>query len=260
MARTTTGAAAALLAFICSTAAWGQYSQIESPFLSGGHSFYENVGVSWALQGNGWFARFGAPGVAPPFGGFDPAAQAQFGTGFRGGGINGFLNFTAGQGSDSFLGGQSASVVVPNGGMGFISDTTQRPFVLGIVPVVGAEPVSPVKQALSRLREGDVLNADRGVRNAEQPSNPQSAIRNPQSSADRGDLSVAEIRAQQAAEESEHSAELAAALEKARDSEASGNLGLARIYYRQAARYASGGRKSEINAKIRALSEQLRAE
>ena len=245
---------------LASGAARGQQAHVESPFITGGHSFYENMGVSWGLQGNGWFARFGAPGVAPPFGGFDPAAQGQLGLGFRGNGVSGFLNFTAGQGSDTVLGGQSASVTVPNGGMGFLSDTTQRPFVLGIVPVVGAEPVSPVKQALARLREQEgESNAERRTRNAQ--SNPQSPIRNPQSSsADRGDLSVAEIRALQAAEDAEQSAEFDAAVERARECEAAGNLGLARIYYRQAGRYASGARKTEINAKIRALSGELRAE
>ena len=259
MAQITAWVVAGTAILVCGTAG-GQQTHIESPFIAGGHSFSENIGVSWGLQGNGWFARFGASGVAP-FGGFDPAAQGQLGLGFRGSGTSGFLNFTAGQGSDSFLGGQSASVTVPNGGMGFISDTTQRPFVLGIVPVVGAEPVSPVKQALARLREqGGTLNAERGVRRAESSAKLQPARRALQSTADRGDLSVAEIRALQAAEEAETAGEFDAALARARDSEAAGNLGLARIYYRHALRHASGAHKAEINAKIRTLSEQLRAE
>ncbi|HUE69875.1 MAG TPA: hypothetical protein VMP01_03215 [Pirellulaceae bacterium] len=261
MARIGTGIGAALLMLSASTLAQAQTSRIETPLHSGGHSFYENVGVSWGLQGNGWFARFGgAPGVTPQFGGFDPAAQGRFGGGFRGGGVSGFLNFTAGQGNDSFIGGQSASVTVPNGGMGFISDTIQRPFVLGIVPVVGAEPVSPVKQALARLREqGGAASAKRGVRNAVSAGTPHSALRNPQSSADRGDLSVAEIRALQAAEDAEQAAEVETLVERAQECEVEGKLGLARVYYRQAGRHASGSRQAEINAKIRALSEQLQA-
>ncbi len=254
MARIYTPIAAALL-LVASASANAQQTQVETPFNSIGHSFYENVGVSWSLSGNAWFARFGgAPGVVPPFGGFDPAAQGQFGGAFRGGGMSGSLQFTAGQGSDSFIGSQSSSVVVPNGGMGFISDTTQRPFVLGIVPVVGAEPVSPVKQALSRLREqGGVLGAESGQRN------PGSSAANPQSSsADRGDLSVAEIRALQAAEDAEIAAEVEPLVARATECELAGKLGLARIYYRQASRHASSSRKAEINAKIRALSEQLR--
>ena len=256
MARICTGIGAALLMLSGSTLAQAQYSQIETPFNSIGHSFYENIGVSWGLQGNGWFARFGGAGATPPFGGFDPASGGQIGGAFRGGGVSGFLNFTAGQGSDTFIGGRSASVVVPNGGMGFISDTIQRPFVLGIVPVVGAEPVSPVKQALSRLKEGDTGRGEPSKRTA---ANPQSSNRNPQTSAaDRGDLSVAEIRALQAAEDAEQAAAIEPLIARAQECEAEGKPGLARIYYRQASRNASGSRKAEINAKIRSLNEQLR--
>ncbi len=255
MARILTSAAAAL-AFAAAGIAQGQQALIETPASSIGHSFHENFGVSWGLQGNGWFARFGGAGAAAPFGGFDPNAAGQFGAGFRGSGMSGFLNFTAGQGSDSFIGGQSASVTVPNGGMGFISDTTQRPFVLGIVPVVGAEPISPVKQALSRLREGDM---GRGERQGRSAATPQSAIRNPHSTADRGDLSVAEIRALQAAEDAAQAGQVDPLVARAQECEAEGKLGLARIYYRQASRRAAGSKKSEINAKIRSLGEQLQS-
>ena len=259
----------ALLACLVScAAAQAQYSRIEAPSGSIGNSFYENIGVSWGLQGNGWFARFGgAPGVTPPFGGFDPAAQGQFGAGFRSGGVSGFLNFTAGQGSDSSIVSQSPSVVVPNGGFGFVSDTLQRPFVLGIVPVLGDEPVSPVKQALSRLEaEGGIQRLGRdddsqeGLKLGGKPSAPApSGGSGGNSSAERGDMSVAEIRARQAAENAVAAAEIDALVEKAAQSESAGKLGLARIYFRQAHRRATGSRQTELEAQLRAIDEQLKA-
>jgi hypothetical protein len=257
----------ALLACLASSAAaQAQYSRIEAPFGSIGNSFYESIGVSWGLQGNGWFARFGGPPV-PQFGGFDPAAQGQLGLGFRGNGMSGFLNLTAGQGSDSSIVSQTPSVVLPNGGFGFVSDTLQRPFVLGIVPVIGDEPISPVKQALSRLEaEGGLQRLSRddteeglklgGNKTAAGGTGGRSGG---PSSAERGDVSVAEIRARQAAEDAAAAAEIDALVDKAAQSESVGKLGLARIYYRQALRRASGSRQTELEAQLRAIEQRLAA-
>jgi hypothetical protein len=259
---------ALLACVVWCAAAQAQYSRIDAPFGSIGNSFYESIGVSWGLQGNGWFARFGGPPVMPPFGSFDPAAQGQFGAGFRGGGVSGFLNFSAGQGSDSFMGSQTPSVVLPNGGFGFVSDTLQRPFVLGIVPVLGSEPVSPVKEALSRLeadgglpRLGRDEESEEGLNLGGKPAaaGASSGATGGKSTAERGDLSIAEIRARQAAEDAAAAAEIDALVEKAAQSESAGKLGLARIYYRQAVRRASGIRKSELEAKLQAIDEQLKA-
>jgi hypothetical protein len=57
-----------------------QQTTIGVPNTTVGHSFYEQFGVNWGLRGNGWFFNFGGP-VAPPFGGFDPNAGANFGHG-----------------------------------------------------------------------------------------------------------------------------------------------------------------------------------
>jgi len=84
--------------------------------------------LSWGIRGNGWFANFPGPPPAPPFGGFDPNAGAQFGFA----GPNGFLNFTAGQGANTTFTSQAPSVTVMNGQTGFFSDTIQRPFVTSL--------------------------------------------------------------------------------------------------------------------------------
>src|SRR5688500_18618584 len=138
--------AAACLAALAAPAA-AQQVNLDAPFNTVGHSFYEQVGVRWGLSGRNWFFNFGGPGpgagVVPPFGGFDPNAGANFGVGFRGNGVNGFLNITAGQGSTTTFGSASPSVTVMNGQTGFFADTQQRPFVTGLVPVVGSPIMVP---------------------------------------------------------------------------------------------------------------------
>lgn len=79
----------AILGLACSFAAspvFGQYSLIQTPFNSASHSYYENIGVAWGLQGRGWFFNFGGPGPgAPPaFGGFDPMPRLTWASAFWG--------------------------------------------------------------------------------------------------------------------------------------------------------------------------------
>ena len=118
-----------------------------------GHSFYEQFGTSWGVRGNGWFFSFGGP-VVPPFGGFDPNAGANFGFA----GPNGFLNISAGQGSSTTFGGQTPMVTVMNGGSGAFFDQTVRPFVTGVIPVIGGQPPafqSVLEERLARLSAGE---------------------------------------------------------------------------------------------------------
>ncbi len=75
-----------------------------------------------------------------------------------------------------------------------------------------------------------------------------------ESSAARGDLSVAEIRRQQAAASASRDAEVDGLLEQARAAESQGKAGVARIFYQQAARRATGDRQRELTAKIRELT------
>jgi hypothetical protein len=72
-------------------------------------------------------------------------------------------------------------------------------------------------------------------------------------------VSVAEIRARQAAEDAAAAAEIDALADKAAQSESSGKLGLARIYYRQALRRAGGSRQTELEAQLRAIEQRLAA-
>lgn len=250
------GLLAALACLPVADVASAQYSFQQAPFNTASHSFYENIGTAWGVQGRGWFFNFGGPGGGAgnpaPFGGFDPNAQATLGAGFRGNGFSGNFRLTAGQGSDSTLTSTTPSVMVPNGGMGFFSDGQQRPFVLGVVPVVG-EPVSPLRWRLERMAEqGDSPGASDG--DPKQKSSGGAASGG--SSADRGDLSIAAIKARQAAEDETKVAEITVLLDKAREHEAAGKPGLATIYYKRAALRAKGPQQQDITAKVRELEKK----
>jgi hypothetical protein len=243
----------------------GQQVNLDAPFNSVGHSFYEQIGVRWGLRGNGWFFNFGGPGpgagVAPPFGGFDPNAGANFGFG----GPNGFFNITAGQGSSTTFGSASPSVTVMNGQTGFFSDTMQRPFVTGLVPVVGspivvppilppyAPPQSVLHERLHRLQtEGASTRAESRPVPAATASAPATS-----STAERGDLSVAEIKAHKAAGKAARDLalqeEIAVLLEKAQGKIDAGQPSVAKVYLQMAARKASGDQQARIQAQIERL-------
>ena len=235
-----------------------QYSFQQTPFNTASHSFYENIGTTWGIQGRGWFFNFGGPGVGAgnpaPFGGFDPNAQATFGAGFRGNGFSGHFGLTAGQGSDSTITSTTPGVTVPNGGMGFFSDVQQRPFVLGVIPIVG-EPVSPLRWRLERMAEqGSAPDGTNDQKSADSAKGGFSGSSS--SSADRGDLSLAAIKAQHAAEDEAKAAEIAELLEKARELEEAGKPASANIYYKRAALRAKGTQQQEIVAKIRELEKK----
>jgi len=230
----------------------GQQVTVATPHPTVSHSFYEQFGVQWGIQGKGWFFNFGGP-VAPPFGGFDPNAGANFGFA----GPNGFINFTAGQGSSSTFSGQTPMVTVTNGGTGVFIDQTVRPFVTGVIPVVGGEPPafnSVLQERLSRLQAGEGTGEHKQAAPAVSGG---SATKGP-SSAERGELSVAEIRARKAAagsaDDAAAAAEIDALLERARGAIAAGKPGVAKIHLQMAARRATGERQAAILKQLEQLN------
>lgn len=244
-----------------------QQSTIGTPLGTGGHSFHENIGLTWGLRGNGWF--FNSPRLAPsPFAG----GGASFGGGFGGGGFR----LTAEQGSSSSMSSQSPSVTVMNGGTGYFSDTTIRPFVTGLVPVVGNMPsappiplmrgnnINPVLERLGRLEAEGGLAPPAAARPAEEAEAKKDAplilgggaAGRAASSAERGDLSVAEIKARRAADAPDHPSEVNALLAKAEAAAADGKPGVARIYLQMAARRATSDQQNEIQARLRDLIEK----
>ena len=131
------------------TGSYAQQVQLTSPLQTINDSFYENFGfgginMGRSGPGGGWYLNTGpASSTPPPFGGYDPAADARFGMQF--GGPFGFgFNMLAGQGSTRSNTVTAPTIVIPNGGTGSIFSGSIRPFVTGVIPVVGNAPFGPM--------------------------------------------------------------------------------------------------------------------
>jgi len=261
--------------------AQAQQVQVTTPLVNANQSFYEQIGVSWGIKRggpNGGFSfNFGSPGAtAPAFGGFNPNSQANFGFGVRSKGGSGFFNLTAGQGSNRSIISSAPTLMLQNGIPGMVQDVSVRPFVTSFTPVVGGRTTvpltftSPLEERLGRLRQQAASENPRAnpsdrelllgaaARHATEPQ-PQAAQPTrtvKQSSASRGDISLAEIRRRQNAAElqSDASTEIQHLVENARVAEARGLPGAARIRYRKAARLATGHLKEELLAKLETLA------
>lgn len=298
------------VALLSSSTASAQQIQLTSPFHSLNDSFYENFGIGLSpiertgRRGGWFFSGTQANSTPPPFGGYDPAADARFG--FRIGqfGISG----VAGQGSNRSHVMEAPTIVIPHGGSGSIFSGSIRPFVTGVVPVVGNAPMGPMvpmpmpvmtsplaerlerlggsEQALAaqaaefaaearaarnqaardRLVRPDAAQAPPERRSEDAPlvirggrweDSPTAASRGlgggANSTADHGDLSLRELRQQQAQQQAAREYEALVLVEKGRGKEAEGELGLAKIYYQQALSRADEGLKKQIEAKIRSM-------
>lgn len=237
--------------------------------ISAGDSFSESIGTNWGARGRGWFFNFGGgtPGLAPPFGGVPGGLSG--GLGFAGGGLSGGLGFTAGQGSSRSLTSTSSSVTSLNGAPSFIFDGTLRPFITEITPVVGSRPPMMISPLALKLQQAGGVQGLRPPmrlpqRQATEPAMAADESEAPRrasgnglggsgSSADRGDLSVAAIRRQQAAEEAALEAELNQFIAEANRLSAAGDNRGAALQYSKAAAKVEGDRRAEFLAKARAL-------
>jgi hypothetical protein len=239
---------------------------VESPLQTGTGSFYERMGVGFSfnlpgsnrligLNPNGSPTadgsipfRVGGFGTVPAFGGYDPNADSTFGLGYRfgrGGAIN--LNFAFGQGANQTYTSTNPSIVIMNGSTGFVSDTRLRPFVTSIIPVVGQ---GGLPEAPAAARGG-------APRPQAWPPAAENEAPTPRSSAETGDLSVAEIRrARQQAQQSE----VDELLTKARLAAMQQKPASARVYLRNALRRTEGTEQhSQILAEFAALLGQRNA-
>lgn len=244
------------------------------PLVNSRDSFYESIGTDWGFSHRGrngyfFFNRGGANTGIPAFGGFDPNAAARFGFGSRGRNGSFYFNGWAGQGSSRTITSAAPSLMLQNGGSGFVQDISVRPFVTGLIPVVGDRAISPVEERLERLRqEAALANPNSQPTDAElllgagaeqtiAKDRPMSSVSVPsRSSAERGDISLAEIRRQQATRaELDPANKLDQLIETAQLAEASGRKGAARIRYQQAAAKATGELKQALLAKCESLRE-----
>lgn len=241
-----------------------QQTVISTPLQSPSASFYEHFGLNFGYSksgpGGGMFFNNGGGGAVPPFGGFDPAAGANFGVGGSAGGGRFFLGVSAGQGSTTSSVSQSPSITVMNGQIGTITDTVQTPFVTSIIPIVG-EPVSPLKEKLARLNQeqsgrvaspsGASSSRVSSTADASTADDAPLVLGRPGSTAAQAPaLSVSEIQRRQQAEDAARADSIAAEIEeligKGRAAEQAGKPRVARIYYQMAASRASGQQKAEL--------------
>jgi hypothetical protein len=170
MQRSAFGLALGLLAcLVVSTAELvAQQVTVSTPYQALGDSFYENFGTSWGLSGPNWSFRSGGSPMqaAPQFGGFDPNAGANFGFARQGGPINGWFNGNWSSGYRQSFVSQVPSVTLTNGVPGFIADTSQSPFVVSFVPIVGFappggfQPMQPFPPAINASPGGSGVGRD----------------------------------------------------------------------------------------------------
>ncbi len=265
MARTYLFAASLLLMILTNAApASAQSATIGTPFSGAGANYYERIGVGFGGRVGNVFFNHGGMGALPPLGGHHPGNDARLGFGVGSGNVGFRFGNNAGSGSDQSFSSVAPSVTVANGATGTFFSGQQRPFVTGLVPFVGhfgpgvgqtmlpPHVVSPLADRLSRLpTEGGAIA--RGT-------TPMAAATSPTttSSAERGDLSLAEIRATQTNKADAQAAEVAALLEAARLHEEAGELGQALIDYGRAASRANGPLKEELRAKMSVLRAQMK--
>lgn len=286
----------------------GQQVTVGTPMIGVQDSFYEHINLGWGMyQSNphqSWFLNFGSPmGAVPPFGGYNPASELRFGFGRSGPGSGFHFNMAASQGSNRTLTMTSPSVTMMNGVPGSIFSGSIRPFVTGLIPVVGdypimvpyapypypygipysggypysgfvapnfAAPVSPVMERLERLRHepppvpprvtddgrAEAEAADSLVLGDEAASPAPMASSSHSSSAERGDISVAEIRRLQALEDEAKRLELRRLIQEAEAAERSGQLAVARVRYQQAATRATGEQRQFLLESVAKLKRQ----
>jgi hypothetical protein len=260
------------------------------------NNFFENnsVGFGFSIAGGSNaggrsavtginFQQGGAAAAVPLFGGFVPGDANTFGFGVNTGrgGFN--LGISASQGSSDFLVAQAMSVTVMDGETGSVSFGSLRPFVTSVVPVVGgfgagsqfglpfvAPPVGPfgtsaLAERLSRLgqRPAVPIRSTAAPQDAvkQLPADPRDQLKRQlaaagQNPAGQPAASIAEIRAQQAAEDRAAENELQAILAQAKEAQSLGKPNIARIYYQQLSRRAHGELKQQALDAMKELETQ----
>jgi len=271
-----------------------QQVHVSAPLVNMSDSFYEWYGIDWGYQSRGrnsnfFFHRGGSQGTIPAFGGFDPASAGRLGFSHQGSNHGFFFNLAAAQGSNRTITSSTPSVTLSNGAVGSVRDVQMRPFVTGLIPVVGSASgsrvppptlISPLKERLARLRNEQAQGITPPPASKALPVNEAGAASDlklkaagdasdlilggsglggsgqADSSAEYGDISVAEIRRRQAARLTEQADALEQLIADARAAEAVGRFGAARVRYRQAAARASGELKRELLSHLDSIRDR----
>jgi hypothetical protein len=115
-----------------------QQATIRTPFNMSNSSFFEQNSIAWSGRWGGATFQFGNPALAnPQFGGFQAGAGLSTNFAILNGNFSANFALSFGQGARNSIVSQTPSVTLMNGQTGYMSDTSQTPFVISVVPVVG---------------------------------------------------------------------------------------------------------------------------
>jgi len=142
-----------ICALLVQSAAGQDQVTVTAPFQSMSDSFSENFGIGFGFSGPGFFFNNGgATSALAPFGP-PPTGGATFGGGGRLGNARFGWNAIASQGSSRTMVMEAPTLTMMNGSGGFFFSGSMRPFVMGFVPVVAANSISPIELRLQQLSE-----------------------------------------------------------------------------------------------------------
>ncbi|TWT93569.1 hypothetical protein [Neorhodopirellula pilleata] len=198
------------------------------PFQSAGNSYYDATGLTWGVNGPGFFANFNGNGAVAPFGNFDPNAGLRTGVGFRNGPWSGHLGLTLNQGSSRSNQSTTASLTTTDGYPGSITSQTVRPFVTGVVPIVGGAPVGFIQDIPPVTSTGQ------------------------QNLASVAQQQLAEVQQRQQANHDARQKTAYQSFQRGLKAEQDGNLRMARANYQNALRVAEGELRVEILKRVQA--------
>lgn len=223
----------------------------QSPLQGNSSSFYEHSHVGWSVHNPHYFMNFNGGGGAPPFGGYQPNAGLHGGFGLN----NTAFDFGFGQGASVNSVSATPVLTTTNGFPGYLFIGSERPFVTGVVPVVGGgfASVPPMGPLASRVATGQLRTEQGRIVRPEQDQVPvaaprQAAIVRP---AVRDEIAQAPRPAAVSSGAAEPSVE--DYLEKGAAAEKAGRLGAAKIYYQLAATKGSVFAKAEAGRRLEAL-------
>jgi hypothetical protein len=238
---------------------------ISTPFTSAGASYFESTGISW---GFGIPARGGnvmglTPGgqltphigfswnggnIAPQFGGYNPNAGARLDIQGR----NFSLGLSMAKGASRSLVSQAPSIMVQNGQGGFLFSGQSTPFVTGMIPVIGDQPLD---NAVTRALQSGQL--DLTYRPEEvKPADEAPLLHHSKSSATQGSASIASIRQEKDRKARENQAKCQALIAEAKQLLESNRRSMARNKLRQALELTES---QELKKLIRTEIEALRS-
>jgi hypothetical protein len=150
----------------------------------------------------------------------------------------------------------AGSLTLMDGTIGSLNDVIQRPFVTSVVPIVGnGGSQTIVDERVSRLREGGGSNSTVSGSGSSASSSSHSMQLPSKSSAERSMQSVSDVRRAQAEQDDAASREAQELLARGNEAKAAGKPNVARIYYQQAAKRATGTLREQIQNALDSLAK-----